>query len=292
MISFSTALYHFPAVMALKNEGKWLFGPAQLSEEEENKRPAIQSMVQILDENGEEVQMDRDGMIEIPEGSVAVIELIGPMRKYGNYYCAGTDDVVFYIRQMMRNQNIKGIILKVDTGGGAVDSIAPLIQEIQARTKPIVALCDLCASAGMYGVLPTDHIMAENNISSEFGSIGVMLSFYSFQEYLKKEGIEEHIIMAPESDFKNRDWLKAREGDYKDMEQFTLSPLAQKFQADVKAFRGSKLNTKVEGILAGRMFYAEDALEHGLIDSIGNMDAAIEMVHRLAAGRELKNATL
>lgn len=165
MISFSTALYHFPAVMALKNEGKWLFGPAQLSEEEENKRPAIQSMVQILDENGEEVQMDRDGMIEIPEGSVAVIELIGPMRKYGNYYCAGTDDVVFYIRQMMRNQNIKGIILKVDTGGGAVDSIAPLIQEIQARTKPIVALCDLCASAGMYGVLPTDHIMAENNIS-------------------------------------------------------------------------------------------------------------------------------
>ncbi len=269
-----------------------MFGPDKLSEEEENKRPAIQSMVQILDENGDEVQMDKNGIVEVPEGSVAVIELIGPMRKYGNYYCAGTDDVVFYIRQMMRNQNIKGIILRVDTGGGAVDSIAPLLLEIQNRTKPIVALCDLCASAGMYAVLPTDHIMAENNISAEFGSIGVMMSFYSFQEYLKKEGIEEHIIMAPESDYKNRDWLKAREGDYKEMEQFTLSPLAQKFKADVKSFRGSKLNSKVEGILAGRMFYAEDALQHGLIDSIGNMDAAIEMVHRLAAGRELKNATL
>lgn len=59
------------------------------------------------------------------------------------------------------------------------------------------------------------------------------------------------------------------------------STLARKFQEAVKHQRGDKLIQSIEGILAGRMFYAETAQENGLIDNMGNMDYAIQRVNEI-----------
>ena len=62
------------------------------------------------------------------------------------------------------------------------------------------------------------------------------------------------------------------------MKNNVLSPLARKFQEDVKKRRGDKLDTKVEGILNGAMFFAEDAVKYGLIDGIGTLGDSIQRV--------------
>ena len=155
--------------------------------------------------------------------------------------------------------------------------------------KPVISSADLSASAAYWIASASDHIMANNNISAEFGSIGVMMSFADVQPYYEKQGVKFHTIYAPESNYKNRPFEKALKGDYDEIKQEELSPLAIKFQNAVKANRGDKLKEETAGILNGKMFYAEQAKEVGLIDSIGSLDEAVQMAADMSRKNMIKN---
>lgn len=217
---------------------------------------------------------------------VAVIPLRGTMIKYGTMCSYGADEIAAAIDEAAANKKVIGIVLDIDSGGGAVDAVAPLVDAIRrtkAMGKPVVASCDLCASAAYWTACECDEIMADNNISSEFGSIGVMMSFPDYAKYYEKEGIKVHTIYSNLSTYKNAPFEAAKLGKYDDIKTEELDPLARKFQANVRAKRAGKLNEDIEGILSGKVFYAEDALKHGLIDSIGTLDRAIARVRELAA---------
>jgi protease IV len=218
---------------------------------------------------------------DIPEGSVAIVSMAGTMLKYGTYCSYGTTEIVDRLRSLDSHPNIIGMVFKVDSGGGAVNSIPPF-QEFHAnRKKVFVSLCDTAASAAYFAVAPSDHIMAENELSSAFGSIGVVANFMDLAPYYEKLGAKVHTIYAPESDYKNLPFENALKGDYKMMQDEVLSPLARQFQEYVKTHRKNlKLDTL--GILNGKMFWAKEAVEVGLADSIGNMQKAVEKVRQLA----------
>ncbi len=226
-----------------------------------------------------------------PKGSVAVIPLKGTMLKYGTFCSYGTEEIGAEIRKAAQHKNIDAIVLDTDSGGGAVDAIAPIIDAIedaQAAGKPVVSHADLCASAAIYAASSCNKIIASNSISSEFGSIGVMMSFRDFQKYYEKLGITEHVIYAPESNYKNLPFELAKKGEYEKIKTEQLSPLARKFQNHVKAQR-KNLNTEVEGILNGKMFSAEDAKAYGLIDAIGNLSYAVQVAKDLASASVIED---
>jgi protease-4 len=102
--------------------------------------------------------------------------------------------------------------------------------------------------------------------------------------------VKFHTVYAPESKDKNLAFEKALKGDYALMQSEILSPLAQQFQNHVKQSRSGKLDEKVPGILSGKMFFAQAALEHGLIDSIGNMQKAISKALELAEIKKFMNS--
>ena len=217
---------------------------------------------------------------------VTVIPLRGTMIKYGTMCSYGTDEIAAAIDEAAANKKVIGIVLDIDSGGGAVDAVAPLVDAIRrtkAMGKPVVASCDLCASAAYWTACECNEIMADNNISSEFGSIGVMMSFPDYAKYYEKEGIKVHTIYSNLSTYKNAPFEAAKKGEYDSIKAEELDPLARKFQANVRAKRAGKLNEDIEGILSGKVFYAEDALKYGLIDSIGNLDRAIARVREMAA---------
>ena len=217
---------------------------------------------------------------------VAVIPLRGTMIKYGTTCSYGADEIAAAIDEAAANKKVIGIVLDIDSGGGAVDAVAPLVDAIRrtkAMGKPVVASCDLCASAAYWTACECNEIMADNNISSEFGSIGVMMSFPDYAKYYEKEGIKVHTIYSNLSTYKNAPFEAAKKGEYDSIKAEELDPLARKFQANVRAKRAGKLNEDIEGILSGKVFYAEDALKYGLIDSIGNLDRAIARVREMAA---------
>jgi protease-4 len=231
---------------------------------------------------------------DAPEGSVAVVALHGDMMKYGTMCSYGTTEIAEQIDEAAASDNIIGIVLDVDSGGGCVDAIAPLTEAIErsrASGKPVVALCDLCASAAYYASLSCNEILAANALSAEFGSIGVMVSFMDYKKYYENAGIQLHTIYSNHSTYKNAPFEAARSGSYDLLKKEELDPLARAFQECVKEKRGEKLNTKVEGILEGRTFYASAALKHGLIDGIGSLQTAADHVRQLSADAKLRHYT-
>jgi len=216
---------------------------------------------------------------DAPAGSIAVIPLRGSMLKYGTYCSYGTTEIAEMVNEAAESSKITGIVLDIDSGGGSVDAIAPMVQAIrnaQSKGKAVVACCDLCASAAYYVACYCDEIMAANEISSEIGSIGVMMSFMDYAKYYEKEGVTQHTIYSNLSTYKNGPFEAARKGEYDQIKSEELDPLAKKFQEAVKHRRGGKLNQAVEGIIAGRMFFSSDAKENGLIDSIGTLETAVK----------------
>ena len=227
---------------------------------------------------------------DAPEGSVAVVNLHGDMLKYGTACEYGADEVAAQIREATQAKNIAGIVLDIDSGGGAVDAIPVLVDAIrdsQAQGKPVMAKCDLCCSAAYYTAIYCDEILADNELSAEFGSIGVMTQFADYAKYYEQKGIKLHTIYSSLSTYKNAGFEAAKEGKYDTIKKELLDPLAEKFQADVKQRRQGKLDEKVEGILNGRTFFAREALKHGLIDGIGNLQVAVQHVRQKAASIKL-----
>ncbi|MDR1436792.1 MAG: S49 family peptidase [Candidatus Symbiothrix sp.] len=220
----------------------------------------------------------------VPEESTAIINLSGTMLKYGTWCGYGTTEIAEALLKAGRHQNIGSIVLNIDSGGGAVDSIAPLadaILEVQALGKSVVASVDLCASAAYFVACHCDEIIAGNNISAEIGSIGVMMSFMDRSKYYEKEGVVRHVIYSNLSEYKNRPFELALKRQYDEIKTEELDPLARSFQDTVRSRRGDKLKEETPGILQGRMFFAGDAKENGLIDRVASMDVAINRAREI-----------
>ena len=218
-----------------------------------------------------------------PKYSLLIVPLKGTMFKEDTWWSWGTDYIASVIREAGIHKNIKGIIIDTDSGGGATDSISPLIDAIlfARKYKPVVGWADTAASAAYYAITSSDLVIAGNDISSSFGSIGVMASFVDIQPYWEKLGVKFHTIYAPESDYKNLPFENALKGNYKLLKSEILSPLAKKFQSDVRKFRNGKVDITQKGILNGKMYYANDAISFGLADELGNLDHAIKRVNEL-----------
>lgn len=229
----------------------------------------------------------------IPNDTTAIYLIEGTMLKHGSMSHYGTTEIAESMRKAAIHKKISGIVLKIDSGGGSVDSIAPLVEVIrlaQSKGKPVVASCDLCASAAYFVASFCDEIHADNDISAEFGSIGVMMSFLDYQKYYEKEGITEHRVYSNLSQHKNEPLELALQGKYDMIKNEMLDPLAKKFQESViQNIPG--LNTKEEGILSGKTFYARDALSNGMIHAIGDLDYSIERAHKLRQKRLINNYT-
>lgn len=221
----------------------------------------------------------------LQSGTTAIFSITGTMLKYGTMCSYGTTEIAEAIKEAAAHKKIGSIILDIDSGGGAVDAIAPLLDAISfahEKNKAVVALVDLCASAAYYVASHCDEIIASNDISSEIGSIGVMMSFPDYAAHYEKEGIKVHTIYSKLSDHKNLPFIQALEGKYELIKETELDPLARKFQHDVAESRGSKLKKETIGILSGAMFFARQAIEVGLIDSIGDMKTAIQRAKTLS----------
>ncbi len=240
----------------------------------------------IYDKDGQLVPMEWDSMTrsftaDIPEGSTAVVNMKGAVIKYGDFCTWGADEIVAALNTWNSVDAIKGIVLNIDGPGGSVNAIGPFLQFAGSKRKPVVGLIDLAASLHYWtAVAVCDHLMTDNNVSAMVGSVGVVVSFADTKPYYEKMGIKFHEIYPPESEEKNASFNMALKGDYDKIIKEHLSPIAQKFQNAVRAGRPNLKEEK--GVLTGRTFFADEALEYGMIDSIGNLEEAMKTVDRLA----------
>lgn len=213
--------------------------------------------------------------------SVAVLPLRGMMMKYDSWWGYGCDTLAGLIRLADRSANIAGVVLSIDTPGGTTSSLFKLEDALRTRTKPCIALVeDVCCSAGLYAAALCDEIYAIDP-HCETGSIGSCIRIVDTREADKKWGYRIETIYAPESKYKHVEVREALDGNPDRLKREFLSPAAVRFQNIIKENR-PRLDTSVEGILEGRLFYADGAIKNGLIDGLSNLEQAIGRVRLLA----------
>ena len=130
------------------------------------------------------------------------IELYGPIMT--------ADKVLAQIEEAKKNKNIKGVLLDVNSPGGAVApsvEIAYAIKELR-KVKPVVAYASgIMASGSYYSSIWADKIIA--NPGSMVGSIGVIFQGTNLEELMDKIGVKTQTIKAgkyKESGTPTREW--------------------------------------------------------------------------------------
>ena len=212
----------------------------------------------------------------IPEGSVCVIPVSGPILKY-NGGCGepGSIERIGWLLDAEQRQNISSVVMLFDSPGGQVDGTQSFANAIKSFSKPIIGFVDdgMAASAGMWLLSATDEAYASLE-SDQVGSIGVYTTVVDFKGYFEKEGYKLHEIYAPQSTDKNKDYRDAIAGNY-DLLLEDLKITAGTFINAIKANRGDKAKGSIEKWSTGKMFYASEATKIGLIHEVKSFEQVI-----------------
>ena len=190
------------------------------------------------------------------------------------------------IKAAIDDDSINGLYLEIDTPGGGVtmadelhDAILKFRQSSEGRFV-FVHMGGLCCSGGYYTAVGADWIMARP--TSLTGSIGVIMSTFNIAELAHKIGVSDVTIASGE----NKDLLNPLKPVKPEHVKILEEPVRQLYERFVKIVAdGRNLPVEVVRQLAdGRVFTADDALKHKLVDGIGHEDEAIEQIKKLADG--------
>ena len=197
------------------------------------------------------------------------------------------------------DNNVKAVILKVDSPGGevlAADEIYRAISEFQRHSpsKPVVAsMGSLAASGGYYVSAPCRWIVA--NEMTITGSIGVILSSWNYRGLMDKVGVLPQTFKSG----KYKDMLSgSREPDTitpeeKQMVQNLIDQTFKRFKTVVKEGRdqayakskekeGRPLNGNWQDYADGRVLSGGEAYDLGFVDQLGTFDNAVKKTEELA----------
>ena len=190
------------------------------------------------------------------------------------------------IKAAIDDESIDGLYLEIDTPGGGVtmadelhDAILRFRQSHEGRFV-FVHMGDLCCSGGYYTAVGADWIMARPTTLT--GSIGVIMSTFNIAELAHKIGVTDVTIASGE----NKDILNPLKPVKPEHIKILEEPVKQLYERFVRIVAdGRDLPVEIVRQLAdGRVFTADDALKHKLVDSIGHEDEAIEQIKKLADG--------
>jgi protease-4 len=179
------------------------------------------------------------------------------------------------------NRQIKAIILRINSPGGGVGPSQEIYSETRrtTKTKKVVAsLGSVAASGGYYVASAADSIVA--NPGTLTGSIGVLMEFVRVEELLKKIGVEMQVIKSGE--FKDIG-SPNRKMTQKEREILAslLEDIRNQFVTAVSQGRNMP-EEKVLELADGRVFSGREAKRLGLVDSLGNLQDAVNVAKRMA----------
>jgi protease-4 len=188
----------------------------------------------------------------------------------------GGDSTARLLREAREDENIKVVVLRVDSPGGGVFPSEVIRREVEltrAAGKPvIVSMGDLAASGGYWISMNADKIYASP--STITGSIGIFGLWVNFPQALGKLGLR--------TDGTSTTWIAGavdptREYDPRlgEVIQTVINRGYQQFIGKVANARGKPVE-EIDGIARGRVWSGAQAKERGLVDELGTLDDAIK----------------
>ncbi len=179
-------------------------------------------------------------------------------------------------------EDIKAIVLRIDSPGGAVGPSQEVYREVKKVKKEkkvvVASMGSVAASGGYYIAAAADQIVA--NPGTITGSIGVIVEFANVQELMDKLGMKGVVIKSGK--FKDTGSpLREMNDEEKNILQELVNDIHQQFVAVVAENRKLNIND-VNDIADGRIFSGAQAQKASLVDKLGNLEDAIELASKLA----------
>ena len=193
----------------------------------------------------------------------------------------GGDTTAALLRQARNDDQVKAVVLRVDSPGGSAFASEVIRNEIVALKKVgkpvVVSMSSLAASGGYWISMSADKIMAQPTTLT--GSIGIFSVITTFEKGLNDMGVyTDGVGTTPFSGLGITTGLT--EGA-KDAFQMGIEHGYQRFIGLVGSNRGMDIES-VDKVAQGRVWTGQDALQYGLIDEIGDFDDAIAAAATLA----------
>ena len=185
------------------------------------------------------------------------------------------------LQEARKNENIKAIVLRIDSPGGNALTSDLIWREIELtkKVKPVVvSMGNYAASGGYYLACNADKIFAEANTIT--GSIGVFGTLPNFSKLIDKVGIHVEQVNTHEN--------AAEYSVFKPLDEkfriFTQEGVERIYNTFVNRVAvGRKMTfAQVDAIAQGRVWSGTEALKVGLVDEIGGMDAALKEAAKMA----------
>jgi len=208
---------------------------------------------------------------------VGVVELRGPI--------ISSEDTLATLRDFRTDDNVKAIVLRIDSPGGAVGASQEIFSEVKktAAIKPVIAsMGSLAASGGFYAAIGASKILA--NPGTLTGSIGVIIKFANLKELFDKIGYQSEVVKSGAmKDIGSPD--RALTEEERQLLQSLIDSVHQQFVSAVAEQRHLPVET-VRGFADGRIMTGAQAKENGLIDQFGNFSDAISLAANLGGLEE------
>lgn len=175
------------------------------------------------------------------------------------------------------DEEVKAIILRIDTPGGTATASSLLHREIERfkedRNVPVIAqLMGTATSGGYYVAVATDKVIAHPTTVT--GSIGVIFLGVEVSGLMEKLGITDQTVTGGE--YKDAGSpLRPMTREERAQLQAIIDDLHDDFRAAVDAGRPNLDRAQVDAVSDGRIFSAPQALELGLVDAIGSLEESL-----------------
>ena len=230
---------------------------------------------------------DSDGSIYKGSPAVGVIEINGAIAGgessaslFGGGY-TGSQTVMAQLRQVSKEPNIKAVVLHMNSPGGTPAASQEIADEVlrlkKSGVKIVTSMSDVAASGAYWIAATSDRIVA--NPGTITGSIGVIVQTKNYQGLYNKLGIEGNTFKS---------------GIYKDMgttDRPVTEEEGQIFQSMVEdtyqqfidiVAKNRKLNPQDVRQLNGRVMTGRQAVNAGLVDTLGNFYDAVSIAGEMA----------
>ena len=181
------------------------------------------------------------------------------------------------LRQVRDDDTIKAVILRVDSPGGDAIASDEILREVKllSQKKPLViSMSDVAASGGYYISMSGDPVIAYPNTLT--GSIGVFYGKVNLRGFYDKIGVQKETL--------KRGQFADIDSDYEPMNDATRKKLREGIEEIYGTFVGlvaesrKKKFEEIDEIAQGRVWLGAQGKGNGLVDELGGIDKAIELV--------------
>lgn len=235
----------------------------------------------------------KDFDIKSSGNKIAFIPIYGQITQTGSssfFDVGGTSSnlVLDAIKKANEDISIKGIVLEINSPGGAVVASEEIASAVKNSKKPVVAWIREEGASGAYWVASAaDKIVADP--LSVTGSIGVLGSYLEFSGLFQIYGIGYERLVS--GDYKDVGTpFRKLSDEEKSLLQSKVDKIHDYFVAEVAKNRNLS-NSQIRGVSNGLFFLGLEAKDLGLVDELGGKEKAIDLLKELANVKEAQIVT-